>query len=318
MQRRLPRARPSRRHGIAVAVAVFALLAAGCGSLSSVSQAATRHTAVTTISVLADFTRAVAGDLVQVRSLVGVGADPHVYEPVPSDAAAVAEADVVVRNGLGLEVWLDPFIGASTPRHPVVTATDGLDPLPWEGGGYAGDPDPHMWMDPVLAAGYVRGIRDALAERWPRHADTFARNAGRYLARLRGLNRRIAGRMATIPPASRQLVTTHDAFRYFGRRYGLAVVGTIWSVSTEREPSAYEVRGLVDAVEAHGVPTVFVETTINPELMQQVARDAGVGVGAPLYGDSLGVPGSGADTYLGMMATDARRIAAGLGGRARP
>ncbi|MBW3602687.1 MAG: zinc ABC transporter substrate-binding protein [Actinobacteria bacterium] len=318
MQRRFPHGRPSLPQGLPVAVVVLAVLAAGCGPVSSVSQAAPRRTAVTTISVLADFTRAVAGDLVQVRSLVGVGADPHVYEPVPSDAAAVAEADIVVRNGLGLEVWLDPFIGASTPGRPVVTATDGLEPLPWKGVGHAGDPDPHMWMDPVLAADYVRGIRDGLAERWPRHSETFDRNAGRYLARLRGLNRRIAGRVATIPPASRRLVTTHDAFRYFGRRYGLAVVGTIWSVSTEREPSAHEVRRLVDAVEARGVPTVFVETTINPELMHQVARDAGVGVGRPLYGDSLGAPGSGADTYLGMMAADARRIAAGLGGRARP
>ena len=173
-------------------------------------------------------------------------------------------------------------------------------------------------MDPVAVRRYVDTISSALSDLDPAHAEDFRRNARRYRQRLDRLDEFVAVQLSTIPAEQRRLVTTHDAFRYFGQRYGLEVAGTIWSVSTEREPSATEVATLVDTVRSQGVPAVFVETTINPDLMQQVARDAGVVVGPPLYGDSLGEPGSGADTYLGMMRANTAALVTGLGGSATP
>ncbi len=268
--------------------------------------------AVATISILADLTRAVAGDLLAVESIVHVGGDPHVYQPVPSDARKLARAAIVIRNGLGLERGLDKLIGASSSGRAVVTVTDGIAPLIQTNGTYAGKPDPHMWMDPSLTMHYVAQIRDGLAARFPEHADRFAENAEGLLVEIAGLDDWIGSVLASIPSGNRKLVTTHDAFRYFGQRYGLDVVATIWGISTEREPSAYEVGNIVRAIRTNKVPVVFIETTINPKLMTRIALEAGIKVGAPLYGDSVGVRGSGAETYLGMMRANAHAIAAAL------
>lgn len=300
------------RTPVALLVAM-ALLCAGCGAAAARAAAldGDRPLVVTTISIVADLTRQVAGEHVTVESIVGIGGDPHVYEPRPSDAAKISEADLVLRNGLGLEHWLDTLVDGSGRSEPVVTVTDGLAAAADADGK---DPDPHLWMDPVLARGYVDRIATALGELDPAHRDDFDRNARSYLRQLDALDQRITQAVATVPHAQRRLVTTHDAFRYFGDRYGLEVVGTIWNVSTEREPSATEIAGLVDAVRAEGVSTVFVETTVNPDLMRQVARDAGVTVGKPLYGDSLGAPGSGADTYIRMLEATTAALVEGLGG----
>lgn len=309
--RRQPSARPLR---LLAALAAVALLGSGCGWAQARARGLDdgRPLVVTTISILADLTREVAGDHVVVESLVEIGGDPHTYEPVPSDAGKISDADLILRNGLGLEHWLDTLIDASSVPRPVATVTDGIEPLTIAGTG--SDPDPHLWMDPVAVRRYVEAISSALSDLDPANAQDFRRNARRYIRRLDRLDTFVAAQLATIPAAQRRLVTTHDAFRYFGQRYGLQVVGTIWSVSTEREPSATEVAALVDAVRSQGVPAVFVETTINPDLMEQVARDAGVGVGPPLYGDSLGAPGSGADTYLRMMRANTAALVIGLGG----
>ena len=266
---------------------------------------------VATISILADFVRAVAGERLEVISIVHVGGDPHTYEPVPSDARRIADADLVVRNGLGLERWLDRLIDTNAKAR-VVTATEGLVPLVQADGDYEGHPDPHLWMDPRFAAAYVRNIEAALAERYPQHATEFAENARRYAEGLEALDRDIAQAFSGIEEEHRKLVTTHDAFRYFGRRYGVEVVATIWGISTEREPSAREIRAIVDGIRKQGVRSVFVETTVNPALMLRIAEETGIHVGAPLYGDSVGPPGSGADTYVGMMRANASAVAEGL------
>jgi len=313
------RRQPSARSPQLLSVlAVVALLCSGCGWPQARARALDdgRPLVVTTISILADLNREVAGDHVVVESLVEIGGDPHTYEPVPFDAGKISDADLILRNGLGLEHWLDTLIDASSVPRPVTTVTDGIQPLTIAGAG--SDPDPHLWMDPVAVRRYVDTISSALSDLDPAHAEDFRRNARRYRQRLDRLDEFVAVQLSTIPAEQRRLVTTHDAFRYFGQRYGLEVAGTIWSVSTEREPSATEVATLVDTVRSQGVPAVFVETTINPDLMQQVARDAGVAVGPPLYGDSLGEPGSGADTYLGMMRANTAALVTGLGGSATP
>ena len=303
-------ARLRMRFGLATAMAAVCVLGL-LGAPAGATAAEERPLAVATISILADFVRAVAGDRLEVVSIVHVGGDPHTYEPVPSDARRIADADVVVRNGLGLERWLDRLI-ATGAKARVVTATEGLDPMLQAQGEYRGHPDPHLWMDPLLAVAYVRNIEAALAERYPRHAAEFAERARHYVERLRALDREIAGALADIERERRKLVTTHDAFRYFGRRYGVEIVATIWGISTEREPSAREIRAIVDGIRKHAVRVVFVETTVNPALMLRIAQETGIRVGAPLFGDSVGAPGSGADTYLGMMRANARAMAEGL------
>ncbi|HUG24690.1 metal ABC transporter solute-binding protein, Zn/Mn family [Piscinibacter sp.] len=270
--------------------------------------------AVATISILADFVRAVAGDTLVVESVVPVGGDPHTYEPVPSDARRLASAAIVFRNGLGLERWLDKLIGEARPDRPVVTLTEGFASLRVTEGAYAGDPDPHAWMDPHIAVRYVDAVERSLRTLYPRHAATYAANAARYREQLDVLDRDIRALMNSVPQAQRQLVTTHDAFRYFARRYGLNMVASIWGISTETEPSAREVARIVGAIRKSGVPAVFVETTINPKLMQRIAAEARVRIGEPLYGDSVGAPGSGAASYLGMMRANAQAIARGLSG----
>jgi ABC-type Zn uptake system ZnuABC Zn-binding protein ZnuA len=215
---------------------------------------------------------------------------------------------------MGLERWLDRLIGAPSVVRPIATVTDGLVAQVQAAGTYAGHPDPHLWMDPLHVRQYVRNTEQALARRFPQHAAAFARNAAAYLDELQRLHLHIERAVASIPLAQRKLVTTHDAYRYFAQRYGLTLVASIWGISTEVEPTAQEVAGIVRAVRASGVPTVFVETTVNPRLMQRIASEAGVRIGRPLYGDSVGAPGSGADTYLTMMRANAAAIVEGLGG----
>ena len=188
---RKPRARTSRRCTVtALAACVLVLL------VGPAAAADHRPLAVATISILADFVRAVAGDRLEVVSIVHVGGDPHTYEPVPSDARRIADADLVVRNGLGLERWLDRLIATSAAAR-VVTATEGLPAVLLENGTYRGHPDPHLWMDPLHATAYVRNIQAALTERYPLHGAEFAERAERYVGRLEALDREIAGAPTT-------------------------------------------------------------------------------------------------------------------------
>ncbi len=298
------------KEGHLVWLPVAALFAACTASAPNPTSG--RPTVVATISILADFTRQVAGDRLEVTSLLPVGSDPHTYEPVPQDVRRVAEAHVLVYNGLKLEKWLEKLLENAGGRFVKVEATRGLQPVLQQSGPDRGDPDPHLWMDPVFAQTYVRNIRDALVAFDPAGRAVYEANAQRYLRELERLHRFVQKQIQQIPPAHRKLVTTHDAFRYFGRRYGLAVVGTIWGISTEDEPSAQEIAQLVDRIRRERVPAVFVETTISPKLMERVAREAGVRIGGRLYGDSLGPPGSGAETYLGMMRHNVRVIVEAL------
>ncbi|MDR7417257.1 MAG: metal ABC transporter substrate-binding protein [Armatimonadota bacterium] len=290
---------------------LLAILLAACAAPAA-DPASGRPRVVATINILADLTRQVAGDRLEVSSLLPVGADPHTYEPVPRDVQRIAEAQVVVYNGLKLEKWLEKLLENAGGRFVLVEATRGLQPAVQETGPYRGDPDPHLWMDPVFAQVYVRNIRDALVAFDPAGRAEYEANARRYLQELERLHRWIREQIQQIPPARRKLVTTHDAFRYFGHRYGFQVVGTIWGISTEDEPSAQEIARLVDRIRRERVPAVFVETTINPKLMERVAREAGVRIGGKLYGDSLGPAGRGADTYIGMMRHNVKTIVEAL------
>ncbi|MFO7172419.1 MAG: zinc ABC transporter substrate-binding protein [Bacillota bacterium] len=265
---------------------------------------------VTTLNIIGDLAARVAGDRAEVRSLLAPGTDPHTYEPVPGDSAAIARADLVLMNGLGLEGWMEKLVTASGTRAPVVElAGPEMDLLPW-----AEDPsrwDPHLWMDPRNAIRYVEKIRDALAAVDPEGREVYAANAAALIREIEELDRWAEAELSRIPPERRKLVTTHDAYRYFGRRYGLEVLDTVWGVSTEDEPSAQAIARLVEVLREHRVPP-FLETTVSPRILEQVAAQAGVAIGGHLYGDSLGPPGSGADSYVGMMRHNVRTIAQAL------
>jgi ABC-type Zn uptake system ZnuABC Zn-binding protein ZnuA len=281
------------------------LVLGGCAPRSSADDHGLR--VVASMSVIADFAREVAGEHAEVVSLVPIGGDPHVHEPTPADARAISDADLVLGNGIGLEPWFDTLVAGSGPEmlmlteaveHPVLEDDEGR-------------PDPHLWMVPPLASGYVEAIATALAEVDPANADAYAANAAAYVERLGDLDDELAEALGSIPEGRRVLVTSHDAYSYFARHYDFDV-DTIVGVTTEEEPSAAVIQGLIDRIEERGVPTVFVESTVNPAVVRRVARDAGVEVGRPLYGDSVGPPGSGADTYVGMMRANVDALVEGL------
>lgn len=282
-------------------------------AVTASQEAPSKPVVMATISVLADLADKIAGGAVQVQSIVPLGGDPHTFEPTPGTARGLARAQLVLRNGLGLEGWLDRLVGAGTPERPLVTVTDGLVVRRVRDGRSAEAPDPHLWMDPVLALGYVASIERALVARFPAHARHFRSNAELLAREILSLDAEARAMVDLLPQERRKLVTTHDAFRYFAERYGLKLVASIWGISTETAPSALEVARIVLAIRREGVPAVFGETTLSPRLMQGIAADAGVLMGEPLYGDSLGPPGSGADSYVGMMRANLRALARGLG-----
>jgi ABC-type Zn uptake system ZnuABC Zn-binding protein ZnuA len=303
-----------RRTVLSCGLGLSVVATAGIGSAQSLrSNPDQRPWVVTTINILADLAEKVAGDAVQVQSIVPLGSDPHTFEPTPGVARMLARAQLVLRNGLGLEGWLDRLVGTGSEARPVVTVTDGLVAQHVRDSHGAPMPDPHLWLDPVHALGYVTAIESALVARFPAHARQFHANAHGLAKEIRNLDAEARATISQLPVAHRKLVTTHDAFRYFADRYGLTLVGSIWGISTETEPSAHEVARMVKAIRRERVPVVFAESTLSPRLMQRIAADAGVRMGDPLYGDSLGAPGSGAETYMGMMRSNLRALRRGLG-----
>jgi ABC-type Zn uptake system ZnuABC Zn-binding protein ZnuA len=301
-----------RAPGWVAALSAVGLLVAGCAAQEEPEAPTARPDGgsldvVASMSIIADFAEQVGGEAVTVTSLVPIGADPHVHEPTPADARAVADADLVLGNGVGLEPWFDDLVAGSGQE--VITVTEELAHLVVDD--EDGEDDPHLWMVPPMAAAYVERIAEVLAELDPERAETYHDNAAGYVERLEELDDELAGELEPIPEEHRILVTPHDAYSYFADHYGFEVA-TVVGVSTEEEPSASQVQHLIDVVRETGVPTVFVESTVNPAVIERIADDAGVEVGAPLYGDSVGEPGSGAEDYLGMMRANVAALVEGL------
>lgn len=291
------------------------VLLAGCGAEDGRDAEARRVLATTTM--IAEAAERIGGGCVEVSGLLPVGGDPHVYEPVPRDVQRVVEADLVLYNGFGLEAWLDRLVRNAGGEAVVVEVARGLTPIYGE---YAGgrDPDPHLWGHVLNFIHYVQNIRTVMGELAPECRETFEANAADYLAELRALDAWVRERMATIPEGNRYLVTSHDAFQYFAAAYGLEVLGTPIGISTDEEASAQTVARIVDDVRRTGVPALFVETTVNPNLIRRIATETGAAVGGTLYSDSLGDPGSGADSYVGMIVHNTRTVVNALGGTAGP
>ena len=293
-----------RRVRALAALAILSPVIAGLlASAPSAVAARAPITVVATTTQLQDFARNVGGSRVRVVGLIRPNVDPHEYEPTPGDVTAVGTAKVVVKNGLGLDDWLDRVIAAGGGHPRIVVASRGV-PVA-RGADDERDGDPHIWFDPRNAAVMVSDIAAGLAAADPAGAAVYRANATRYRARIRALDRSLAAKIATVPAVRRKLVTNHDAFGYFARRYGIRVVGAVIpSVSTGAEPSARDLAKLVDTIRREGVRVIFAESSVDPKLERAIADEAGARVGPGLFADSLGPAGGPGATYLTAMTFD--------------
>jgi len=263
-------------------VAALALLA-NCASLRqaqgpSIPQDDKRIAVVTTFSTLNSFVEGVGGKYVTVRNLVPIGASPETYQPTPQDIAALADAQLLVENGTGIEIWLQPTIAnAGNAKLRIVVLSDGLRRI---------DHNPHLWMDPVLARAYVGKVRDALIAIDPAHKSSYERNAAAYDAQLIALQREIAKQIATIPAQQRTMIVFHNAWQYYNDRFGIRTVGVI-EVSPGQEPNPTYIGTLVDLARKYHVRAVFSEPEYSPKIAQTLAKSAGIRTVSDLYDDSI-------------------------------
>jgi ABC-type Zn uptake system ZnuABC Zn-binding protein ZnuA len=263
-------------------------------------------TVVATTTQVGDLVRQVGGDRVDVEQILTSGADPHDYEPRPSDAAALAGAAVVFKSGGDLDGWLDGLIDSAGSDAEVMELSDSVEKL---------GSDPHWWQNPQNAIRAVAAIRHALIEADPAGRRTYTRNAAAYTKKLERLDAQIAACIERVPAAKRKLVTTHDALAYYADRYGIEVIGSVIpSLSTQAQPSAKDVSRLVDQIEDEGVEAVFPESGISDRLEQALSREAGAEVGAPLWADTLGEEGTAAGTYTGALVHNTRALVDGMSG----
>lgn len=299
------------------ALLTAAVVVAGCGNDDDSSNLRANPQAtlqvVATTTVVADFARVVGGDRVGVYGVLKPNVDPHDYEPAPADLDAMKRAKVIVKNGVGLENWLDDTISSSGTKAAIIDTSAGI--VVRSGGGKKrADGDPHIWHDPRNAKLMVRTIAKAFTTADPEGATTYAANLMAYTARLDTLDNDIETQVAAL--TNRKLVTNHDAFGYFVDRYGFEFIGSVIpSFDTSAELSAAELRKLVDAIRTQGVKAVFSESSLPGKTAKAIAREAKVTVvdgGDALYGDGLGKAGSDADTYLTMMRHNARTIVTNL------
>lgn len=272
---------------------------------------------VTTFSILGDLTKQVGGDLVEVKTLVGPDGDAHTYSPTPNDSIALTQAELVVENGLGIEGWFDRLVAASGYKGQVVVASKGVSPrlMDEEHGEHeeheeghdahhhhqdheAGDP--HAWQDVSNVRIYVKNITEALVAAMPDKGDTLRERAKAYDAKLEKLDKWVRSEIAAIPSEQRKIITSHDAFGYFGKAYGVTFLSP-QGISTEAEPSARQFAKLVKQIRSEKVRRVFFKNLASPKLATQLASDAGASVGKPIYSDALSKAEGPASSYIDMM-----------------
>jgi ABC-type Zn uptake system ZnuABC Zn-binding protein ZnuA len=307
--------RPRRyRPSLAAVVGIVTILSLGvaaCGGSSNpgATSAGGAVRVVATTTVFADFVRQVGGDRVDVESLVPKGGDVHTFDPTPSAIIRLANARLVVMNGLGLDDWMNRMIENAASTATVIRLGEKLDGVTYLQGESAGTTNPHLWMNVAYAERYVTRIDDALKAIDPADGTTFAANAAAYEKRLTALDASVKTQIATIPAGQRKLVSFHDAFPYYADAYGLTIVGVVVSAPGQ-DPSAAQVTGLVAAIKAAGVKAVFSEAQFSPSLVQTIATEAGATVESNLYDDTLGDPP--VDSYEGLIQWDTERVVAAL------
>ena len=316
--------------GLAASLASGFAALAGPACAQGTAAPAQKLPVVASFSILGDFVKQVGGDRVAVTTIVGPNGDAHVYQPTPADAKAVAAAKVVFVNGLGFEGWLDRLIKASGTKAPIVVATQGITPRTGfvdhdedekpkgkdkhakeEHGHDHGGIDPHAWQSIANAKVYVANVRDGLIAADPDGRDAYTANAAAYIAKLDALETEVKAALARIPAEQRRIITSHDAFGYFGEAYGVVLVAPE-GVSTESEASAKDVARIIRQIKAQKIPAVFVENITDPRLMQRIAKETSAKVGGTLYSDALSDDKGPASTYIDMMHSNVRELSAAL------
>jgi zinc/manganese transport system substrate-binding protein len=306
------------RHMLRAAILALATLAGGTASAEPLK-------IVATFSILGDMVKTIGGDKVTVTTLVGPDADTHTYHPTPADAKEIAAAKLLVTNGLGLEGWLDRLKGAAKSSAKTIVATTGITPLTMEeeadekaaasGQEKPGKPrrikDPHAWQSLANGQIYVANIVAALAEADPANAAYFKESGEAYRERLAELDAKVKSELAAVPKDKRRVITTHDAFQYFGKAYGIAFIAPI-GISTENEPSAGDVAKLERQIKREKIKALFLENVTNARLIEQIAKDTGAIVGPALYSDALSKPDEPASTYIKMFEHNAATLKEGM------
>jgi manganese/iron transport system substrate-binding protein len=306
-----PRRQPRLTAMLAVLAALIALAGAACAPRASGQQAqAGKFKVVTTFTVIADIARNVAGDAAVVESITKPGAEIHNYQPTPGDLVRAQGAQLILWNGLNLELWFEKFF-SRLKDVPGVVVSDGVEPMGISEGAYAGKPNPHAWMSPSAALVYVDNIRDALIEHDPAHADVYRANAEAYKRKIEATVAPIRARLAAIPEHRRWLVTSEGAFSYLARDFRLKEL-YLWPINADQQGTPQQVRKVVDTVRAQDIPVVFSESTVSADPARQVARETGARYGGVLYVDSLSGPQGEVPTYLDLLRVTSQRIAAEL------
>ncbi len=273
---------------------------------SSPLHAQARLAVVASFSILGDFVKNVGGDRVDVTTLVGPNSDVHVYTPAPADAKTIADARLVIINGLGLEGWLPRLLQSSASKAPVITASNGIAPLR-----LGSEADPHAWQSVENAKVYVTNIRDALVEADAADADYFRQSTDRYLAELDTLDREVRGEVEEIPPERRKVISTHAAFGYFAKTYGIQFIAPL-GVSTESEPSARDIAAIIAQIRKDKIPAVFLENISDDRLMRRISGETGARLGGTLYSDSLTAEKGAAPTYIAMVRHNIKALTSAL------
>lgn len=287
------------------------LLALGLCAGTPLSLGADKVPVMASFSILGDLVQVVGGDRIAVITLVGADEDAHVFEPKPADARNLLRTKLLVTNGLGFEPWAQKLVKSAGYKGQSVVATEGIKARSLTDERGKAETDPHAWQDPTNVVLYVRNIAAALSQVDAASADTYRANSEAYVKQLEALDAESKTAFAAISPDKRKVITSHDAFGYFGARYGVRFLAP-QGMSTEAEPSARGVATLIQQIKEEKIKAVFVENMSNPKLLAQLSKDAGVTVGAALYVDALSKAGGPADTYLKLIRHNVTQLVAGM------
>lgn len=287
-----------------------AFLASLVAVFATQAVAADKMKVVTTFTVIADMAANVAGDAADVVSITKPGAEIHGYEPTPQDIVRASGADLILWNGMNLELWFEQFL-RNMKDVPSATLTTGIDPIPITSGSYQGKPNPHAWMGLDNALIYIDNILVAFIENDPDNAATYTANAGAYKAQLRATIEPLRTAIAAIPEDKRWLVTCEGAFSYLARDFGMKEL-YLWPMNADQVGTPQQVRAVIDGVRDNDIPVVFCESTVNTAPAEQVARETGAAYGGVLYVDSLSEPDGEVPTYLDLLRITSETVAAGL------
>ena len=301
----------SRRVAFALALTALALTTSGCRQSTRQNQSDSgKPEVLTTFTVLADLARNVAGDRLRVQSIVKPGSEIHGYQPTPSDIERASQADLIVENGLGLELWARKFT-ANAGNIPSVTLSEGMDPLLIEEDAYAGKPNPHAWMSPQRTMAYVDQLEHAFRRLDPAGAEHFSANAAAYKQQLQDLDDELRSALDAIPAERRVLVSCEGAFTYLARDYGLDEA-YLWPVNAESQVTPKRMARLINTVRDRQIPAIFCESTVSDKAQRQVAAESGARFGGTFYVDSLSAAEGPAPTLLELQRHNVALLIDGL------